>query len=156
LEIAMADDVDEPDMETGLDEDELLGVEPPATKDNSAPQVSNPARDARVVAAELKLKQYRQVRRKGAAATPAQLRAYFIWHINEDLKPEAIAALLRDPPLQKHTVTTYILKAVTSDSLPYDKSRMRNEILSLLHPSVQAGSMYQDLIKCCMDTSSGT
>jgi hypothetical protein len=152
----MADCEDEPAMETGWDDNKVLDAEPPSPKDNIAPQVSNPARDARVVSAELKLKQYRLVKRKGATATPAQLRAYFIWHMNEDLKPEAIAAMLRDPPLQKHTVTTYILKAVTNDSLPYDKSRMRNEILSLLHPSVQVGSMYQELIKCCMDTSSGT
>ena len=49
------------------------------------------------------------------AASPAQLRAYHIWHTNPDLSVESIAAKLRDPPLQTTTVSNYILEALRTE-----------------------------------------
>jgi hypothetical protein len=46
------------------------------------------------------------------AASPSQLRAWHIWYHNADLSIDDIAKLLRDPPLQRTTVTSYILEAL--------------------------------------------
>ncbi|KAI9697606.1 MAG: hypothetical protein M1836_004556 [Candelina mexicana] len=56
-------------------------------------------------------------------ATPAYLRAYALWH-EQNLPVADIAALLRDPPLQKSTVATYILEAIRLERFEYGKDRI--------------------------------
>ena len=105
-------------------------------------------RDGRVLAAEHKMREYRS-KNPAVGTAPSALRAYFIWHTNEDLNPEAIAKLLRDPPLQTHTVSSYIMNAVVWDNLPYDKTRMMKELLAGLHPNVILSQRYSKLMKEC-------
>ena len=40
------------------------------------------------------------------------------------------AALLRDPPLQTVTVVSYILDTIVSENMPYDKIRLKEEVIS--------------------------
>ncbi|KAI9779185.1 MAG: hypothetical protein M1835_004755 [Candelina submexicana] len=56
-------------------------------------------------------------------ATPAYLRAYALWH-EQNLPVADITALLRDPPLQKSTVATYILEAIRLERFEYGKDRI--------------------------------
>lgn len=106
-------------------------------------------RDARILAAEQKMVQYRTSKQTSICAAPSALRAYYIWHGNDDLNAESVAKILRDPPLQTSTVVTYILDAVTAEKLPYNKPKM-SEVLSLLHPTVlENRSRYQVLAKDC-------
>lgn len=105
-------------------------------------------RDARVTAAELKTKEYRAAKQTPVSASPAALRAYYIWHTNEDLVPESIAKLLRDPPLQINTVVSYILDAITAEKMPYSKARLEAEVIPHLHPRLVSGR-YRYLAKAC-------
>lgn len=59
----------------------------------------------------------------------AKMRAYFLWHNYEDLNPEAISRMLQ---IQSRTVATYILDAVIQEKLPYDRFRMKLEIVNRL------------------------
>ncbi|ODA80451.1 hypothetical protein RJ55_03409 [Drechmeria coniospora] len=105
-------------------------------------QPASPAakpRDARITAAEIEMKRFRASKRTPIATTPSALRAYYVWRLNEDLGPEAVAKLLRDPPLQSNTVVSYILDAITAEKLPYDKKRLANEITSRLQPGPLTG-----------------
>ncbi|KAI3535145.1 3'-5' exonuclease [Colletotrichum filicis] len=95
-------------------------------------------KDARVVAADEKLASYRTTI-KSLHASPSAVRAYFIWNDNEDLTPEAVAKVLRDPPLQTNTVVSYILEALKLEKLSFDKKRLRNEILHTLPKEVLQG-----------------
>ncbi|KAH8177414.1 3'-5' exonuclease domain-containing protein [Sarocladium implicatum] len=104
----------------------------------SAPQLS---------AADASLQRYTS-RKTKLSVRPSALRAYFVWHDNKDLKPAAVAALLRDPPLQTNTVVTYIVDAIIRENLPYSDSRMGSEVLPLLHPSAVQGR-YQALAQQC-------
>lgn len=89
------------------------------------------------------------------SATPAALRAYYLWHTNDGLRPEPIAGLLRDPPLKVNTVVSYILDAITSERLPYDKARLGGEILPLLDAKL-VGGRYRYLARACAaDESQG-
>ncbi|KAL8731773.1 MAG: hypothetical protein Q9166_003220 [cf. Caloplaca sp. 2 TL-2023] len=56
-------------------------------------------------------------------ATPAFLRAYFLFH-HHALSITDIASLLRDPPLQKSTVASYVLEAARLDGLELEKGRV--------------------------------
>lgn len=132
------------------------GTTPKKVTNNGSPSKSPSAsraprihRDSRIVAAELEMQTYRSTKRTGIYARPAALRAYYIWHSNDDLKPGAIAKLLRDPPLQTNTVTSYIIEAVSVEKLPYDKQRMKDELLSLIEPSSLTISKYQTLVQDC-------
>ncbi|KAL1894688.1 hypothetical protein Sste5346_005660 [Sporothrix stenoceras] len=90
------------------------------------------AKDPRIVAAEEWLARFKATavgNGRTVRAKPASLRAYHLWHSNDDLDPVTLAALLRDPPLQTNTVVTYILEAVQLESLPYLKTRLRDEVL---------------------------
>ncbi|KXH66410.1 3'-5' exonuclease [Colletotrichum salicis] len=95
-------------------------------------------KDARVVTADEKLAAYRTTI-KSLRASPSAVRSYFIWKDNNDLTPEAIAKVLRDPPLQTNTVVSYILEALKLEKLPFDKKRLRNEILHTLPKEVLQG-----------------
>ncbi|OHW91101.1 3'-5' exonuclease [Colletotrichum incanum] len=95
-------------------------------------------KDPRVVAADEQLAGYRAII-KTLRATPSAVRSYYIWMNNADLTPDAIAKILRDPPLQTNTVVSYILEAIKLEKLPFDKKRLRNEILHLLPKEVLQG-----------------
>ena len=121
------------------------------------PKPSGPAKDApkdaRIVAAEIWLAEYRANCksidvRKTVKAPAASLRAYHIWHHNEGLDPHAIAKLLRTPPLQTSTVVNYILEAVRLEKLPYDPARLQAEVFSLL-PKEMLASRYKVLASAC-------
>lgn len=83
------------------------------------------------------------------------LRAYYIWHSNADLKPEDIAKMLREPPLQTNTVVGYILSSVTAEALPYEKARVRDELLAALAPEALKSTKYQALMKECQMPGDG-
>ncbi len=86
-----------------------------------------------VEAAEDKAASY-QATHTTTRATFLQLRAYYLWHGTE-LKPEAVARLLRDPPLADSTVITYVLSALHRERrLPYDQERLRHELARPLIP----------------------
>jgi hypothetical protein len=103
-------------------------------------------KDARIIVAESWLVEYRASKTPKAAA--ASLRAYRIWHCNEDLNPEAVAKLLRNPPLQTFTVANYILEAIRLDKLPYEATRLQAEVLSLF-PKEMLPSRYKLLAGAC-------
>ncbi|RDA95827.1 hypothetical protein CP533_5082 [Ophiocordyceps camponoti-saundersi (nom. inval.)] len=111
-------------------------------------------RDARVVAAEQFVLEHRGS--SPSTAAPSALRAYHLWHTNQELDPDSIAKLLRDPPLKTSTVRSYILSAVSVGRLPFDKDRLRTDILSTLPPRMIYG-VYWPLFKACgFQTSSGS
>ncbi|KAI0157715.1 ribonuclease H-like protein [Xylariaceae sp. FL1272] len=80
-------------------------------------------KDSRVEIVEDRVAAYRSSRPKTRATFP-QLRAYYLWHCY-DLSPDAIAELVRDPPLKTATVVNYILCAVQSERLVVDGDRLR-------------------------------
>lgn len=121
----------------------------PKPKVQKQPEPKTDARDGRIIAAEHKMAKYRSAKRN-VFVGPSALRAYYIWYDNDDLDPEAIAKLLRDPPLQTNTVVTYILDSVAAEKLPYSKARM-SKVLALLHPNVASGQRYQALFENCKD-----
>ncbi|KAG6039157.1 hypothetical protein E4U41_003118 [Claviceps citrina] len=107
--------------------------------------------DRRILAAEEKAAQYR-ASKTFVFTRPACLRAYFLWHTNHDLGPEAIARLLRDPPLQTNTVLQYILDAISVEKLPYDKARLKLELLPLVHEKTKQ-TRYRELVRSCGEDS---
>ncbi|KAG7119576.1 Werner syndrome ATP-dependent helicase like protein [Verticillium longisporum] len=94
---------------------------------------SDPTRnmDARVLAAESRVATYR-ASKTSMRTTPTSLRSYYLWHDNEGVGPEEVASILRVPPLQTNTVVGYVLEAIKLENLPFDKKRLRNEVLHLL------------------------
>lgn len=94
--------------------------------------------DARVAAADSWVAEY--CASKGTIVAPARaIRAYRIWYEDKTLDPEGVAKLLREPPLKTNTVTNYILEAIRCEKLPFDKSRIRDEILSSLSKETLEG-----------------
>ncbi|KAK4981801.1 hypothetical protein LTR66_009702 [Elasticomyces elasticus] len=67
-------------------------------------------------------------------ATPANLKAYALWHV-QTFSLEDVARLMRDPPLQSTTVASYVLQAVKLEDLSFDPERMR-EVLNVVPASV--------------------
>lgn len=59
-------------------------------------------------------------------ASPSVLRAYHLWHNNKELDPKEIGRMLQVKP---ETVMRYILDAVVLEDLPYDKVRMKAEVV---------------------------
>ncbi|KAI1262541.1 ribonuclease H-like protein [Xylariaceae sp. FL1019] len=80
-------------------------------------------KDSRIEVVEDRVAAYRSSHPK-AKANFSQLRAYYLWHCY-DLSPDAIAELVRDPPLKTATVVNYILFAVQSERLVVDGDRLR-------------------------------
>jgi hypothetical protein len=70
-------------------------------------------------------------------ATPAQLRAYSLWH-HQYIAVTSAAQLLRDPPLKTTTVGGYILEAIRLEKLPYDAVRLK-EVLVMLGRDAMTG-----------------
>lgn len=67
-------------------------------------------------------------------ARPSNLRAHHLWH-EQNFPLQAVAAALRDPPLQLTTVASYVLEAIKIENLPYDVQRVR-KVLEVLPRSV--------------------
>lgn len=106
-------------------------------------------RDARIEAAEARVAQRRASRPGGRLlAAPSSLRTFFLWQANEDMTPADVARLVRDPPLQTGTVIGYILDAIKSEKLDFPRDRLRDEVLSLLHPALANGK-YRAIVKQC-------
>ena len=112
------------------------------------------AREERVAVAESWVAEY-CASKKTVVAPTRSIRAYRIWYENETLDPEGVAKLLREPPLKTNTVVSYILEAIRCENLPFEKSRLRNEILSSLSKEALEGR-YHDLAEATAerDTSS--
>ncbi|KAJ4423516.1 hypothetical protein N0V82_001841 [Gnomoniopsis sp. IMI 355080] len=88
-----------------------------------------PPKDPRIEAAEQWLKEYKERCGGKIKAQPAALRAYHIWHTNEELECMSIARILRDPPLKTSSVAGYIVSSVQMEKLPYDKVRMKTDVM---------------------------
>lgn len=148
---ALAKDVDKATQATSTSEQKASTT--PGTPVKQAkkepPTAITPTRDVRITNAETQAQQYRESRRKPCSVGPSALRAYYIWHINTDLKPGDIAKMLREPPLQTNTVVGYILSSVTMEGLPYEKTRMKDELLAVLAPEALKAARYQALLKEC-------
>jgi exonuclease 3'-5' domain-containing protein 2 len=129
-------------VEVDGDSDSLLTV---STKTSSIRSTKARTKDPRVIAAESWLADYRACKPVVRAA-PSAIRAYRIWFSSKDLTPEAVAALLRQPPLQTNTVVSYILEAIKLEKFAFDKARLRNEVLGLLPKEILAGR-YKTLMK---------
>lgn len=111
-----------------------------------------PPKDPRIIAAETWFMEYRATRPDGKTkAGPAALKAYFIWHANDDLSVDSIAQLLRDPPLQLLTVCNYILAAIKAERLAYDRVRLK-QVLDL-YPQDVAQRRFASLIRATADVS---
>ena len=123
------------------------GVKKPPQQHRKPTATTSKVKDARILAAEAWLLEYRKPNTK-SRATGAALRAYHIWTRNGDLDPVAIARLLREPPLQTNTVVSYILEAIKLEKLPYPKARLREEVLGLL-PQEVLDLRYKTLVKDC-------
>lgn len=86
--------------------------------------------DPRIIAAETWYSEFKSMQRDGKTkAGLAKLRAYFLWHNYEDLNPEGISRMLQ---IQSRTAVCYILEAVAQEKLPYDRFRMKAEVVSHL------------------------
>ncbi|CAK7273027.1 hypothetical protein SEPCBS119000_005435 [Sporothrix epigloea] len=126
-------------------------LQPSTSRSPRMLKVSSKVRDTRITAAEEWLTSFSTtVKAAGrtAHARPASLRAYYLWHTDATLKPGVLAALLRNPPLQKSTVISYILDAVKLEALPYAKTRLREELLDQI-PAGLRRRKYANLSDAC-------
>ena len=140
--------IEKPDGD--LSEPIVLPKSPTPTKPTPAPI------DSRIVEATNRVAEHRDAHpvsataKRGAYAEKYQLRAYYLWHQNEDLGPQQIAELLRTPPLQTTTVVNYILEAIRLEHLQYHKGRLKKELLACVPKDVLASSSrYHAFVKDC-------
>ncbi|KAK4229841.1 putative Werner syndrome helicase [Podospora fimiseda] len=126
------------------------------TKSSKPPPKTKKPLDPRIDEASLWASQYR-IANPEPAIPPACLRSYYTWHKNPDLDPAAIAALLRDPPLQTMTVVMYIAEVLCKTKLPCDVGRIRKEILPWFKGQFigTRGKRHLSLIKLCEDLEMG-
>lgn len=106
-------------------------------------------RDARVIAAEVQMKEYRAAKTTELKTPAPCLRAYYIWHRNEDLCPGDVAALLREPPLLTSTVAHYVLDAIKAENLPYPVLRLHKEVLPHIDLSRPYWAKHASLVQEC-------
>ncbi|GAB7359214.1 hypothetical protein MBLNU230_g5873t1 [Neophaeotheca triangularis] len=106
---------------------------PSAPPKSSTPQRTIPS-SPETAAAEAWLTTYRSDS-SNPTITPANLRAYHLWHFQQKSVPE-IAALLRETPLAQPTVANYVMTALSGTRLPFDGARM-GEVLEFLPSSVR-------------------
>ncbi|QPG96945.1 hypothetical protein C2857_005523 [Epichloe festucae Fl1] len=149
-EVEDADEPSDDSYDAGTDSQSKPSQMTPATPpQRSASRLAlNQRRDYRIMAAEEKVAQYR-ASKNVVSVQPAALRAYHLWYDNLDLSPEAIARILRDPPLQTNTVVSYILDAIVVGKLPHDQERLRLELIPLLHQRRRMGPRYGALVRSC-------
>ncbi|KAL9120458.1 MAG: hypothetical protein Q9187_002987 [Circinaria calcarea] len=122
------------------------GTQPPAKLSKAAKSKSCLDKPPEIIAAEGWIQQWRVTLPSDykVKATPAYLRAYFLWHHSDKEVLEA-ASILRDPPLQASTVSNYILEAIRIERLPFNSYRLP-EVLAHL-PTGLADGKYQSLRK---------
>ncbi|KAF4456226.1 Werner syndrome ATP-dependent helicase like protein [Fusarium austroafricanum] len=169
IQFLTADDVDESDetlesgesevisdVEAELDASEFKPAQPtiiPTTKTiPPSEKQARDTRDARITVAEDKAHQYRTKASQKLGIPLSSLRTYFIWYDNHDLTPEAIAAILRAPPLKTNTVVSYILDVIVTEKLPFDKTRLRTEVLVHLAPQSLSSARYQVLAEASQES----
>ena len=80
----------------------------------------------------------------GSRIMATQLRAYAIWH-EQRKSVWSTAQIMRDPPLKKATVATYLLEVLESKELPFKKERIA-ELLLCLPPKTRR-MYYKFLLK---------
>lgn len=138
------------------------GAASSATAQDSASSASPAARavDARVAAGDAWATRYQEDRKSQQLQRPVQasrsrLRAYHIWHANDALRPEDIARLLREPPLLTSTVANYILEAILFEKLPFERDRLREQVLSHV-PEKVVMSKYRTLAEECRAADAST
>ncbi|PHH53794.1 hypothetical protein CFIMG_003326RA [Ceratocystis fimbriata CBS 114723] len=71
------------------------------------------------------------------------LRAYYLWH-HQGFRPDEAAKILREPPLANVTICSYIMEAIRTGNLTYDKQRLSKEVvigLSAWHRHVRYKSI---------------
>lgn len=126
-------------------------------KKATAEKAPNLPKDPRVEAANAWLAEYREKASEGkkarAGAGAPALRAYHIWHSNPDMDLEAVARILRDPPLSKTTVFHYILAALHFEKLPYDVARLKAEIGTTRSLPAPVRKMHWPFLKPFLGTS---
>lgn len=144
-------------------ENDTNDAEPAGAKVMPKKQSKSPARttkppaapkqqDSRVAAADSWVAEYCASKTTVVAPTRT-IRAYHIWHENSTLDPEGVAKLLREPPLKTNTVVGYILEAIRCEKLPFEKLRLRDEILNFLPKEVLQGK-YKRLAQAVEESSS--
>ncbi|RKK22206.1 hypothetical protein BFJ65_g4813 [Fusarium oxysporum f. sp. cepae] len=164
-----ADDVDESDATSESGESEVItdvevrletpetrptqSVATPTTKATPPSENnSHDTRDPRILAAEKHAQQYRSTTRRQSTPPLSSLRTYYMWYDNQDLTPEAVATLLRTPPLKTNTVVSYILDAIISEGLPFSKARLRTEVLVHLAPQSLVSARYRALVDASQES----
>lgn len=112
-----------------LDQAQIPAVKGKESESTPA-KIPPPPKDPRVEAAEEWVKGYRDDCGGKIKAPPAALKAYHIWHSNEDVDCVSLAKMLREPPLQSSSVASYIMSSVHLEKLPYDKARMKTDVMT--------------------------
>ncbi|KAF4343060.1 werner syndrome helicase [Fusarium beomiforme] len=163
IQFLTADDVDESDATSELVESEAIAdvetelaaleIKPTQSAVMSKTKAATPSeskvydiRDPRIIAAEKQAREYRSMATRNSTPPLSSLRTYYMWYDNQDLTPEAVAALLRTPPLKTNTVVSYILDAIISQGLPYSRARLRTEVLVHLAPQSLLSARYRALV----------
>jgi hypothetical protein len=163
IKFLTADDVDESDGTSESGDSEVISdveaelnvldaefIQPPttSTKKDMTPEEKKEVdtKDPRIIAAEDHAVQYRN--KTHVVRVPmSSLRTYFLWYNNKGLTPESIAALLRTPPLKTNTVVSYILDVIIGEKLPYEKTRLRDEVLAHLAPQARSAARFRPLVE---------
>ncbi|PHH64948.1 hypothetical protein CDD81_3585 [Ophiocordyceps australis] len=109
---------------------------------------SNPARTAFASSSRHSPLSVKPPQDPRVAAAETQAQAY---RLSREADPETIGGLLREPPLKTGTVISYILDSIVLEKMPFDRKRVKTEILPLLHPSVRLGQKFGDLTRECQD-----
>ncbi|KAK0720055.1 ribonuclease H-like domain-containing protein [Lasiosphaeris hirsuta] len=134
------------------DEDSPTEPEPAATPAPTSSKITSKqiTKHPKIVEAEVLAAQQRARPSPGTKGrAPAHcLRAYYLWHENEDFGPEEIAALLRDPPLLTSTVVSYIVEAIRTEKLPFETTRARKLLDRVSKESLNSWR-YRPLAKAC-------
>lgn len=118
--------------DTKIPEDSDNSVVKSTTREPTPAKFPSSPKDPRIEAAEAWLMGYKESRGGKIKAPPAALRAYHIWHTNKDLDCASLAKILRDPPLQISSVAGYIMSSVHLEKLPYDKIRMKTDVMTCI------------------------
>ncbi|KAF5021158.1 hypothetical protein F66182_6804 [Fusarium sp. NRRL 66182] len=155
--LTVDDQVDESDEASDSDEPEVIveldvGLDEPETKlaqpaEATSEKTTQDTTDVRIIAAEARAQQYYHKMHRYRKVPRSSLRTYFIWYDNEDLTPDAIAKLLRNPPLKTNTVVSYILDTIINEKVPYSKTRLRNEVLAHLAPAALSAKKFRALVE---------
>jgi hypothetical protein len=59
--------------------------------------------------------------------TPSNIRAYALWHV-QGLTLSQVAEAMRQPPLARTTVASYVLEAIKTEKLPHEATRVQEAL----------------------------